>query len=199
LKRKTKLASKLKVPKRLAGFVSKNDLELIQEHEAISQIKPAPKPLPKPGTSEFYQLRSEEFDGNESDRIFLSADDKYRGSLLVCLLANSLPLNHKLDSAASVMKALRPRNTLEVLLFSQMTAVHTGAMCALGWAMNTDSRELADLWTARANRLLRTFCLQIEALDTLRHRGTRQKIVVKHESVNVLTQEAIIGVREGKA
>lgn len=180
-----KRKAKLKIPRRLLPHISKEELEMVRESEALDRI--VPKPEPK------RQLRSPDFSNAAADKAFLSSDDpNYRGALLISELANCLPLREfALDRAASLMRSLKPRTSLEVLLCSQMIAIHAGALNALGQAANTESLESADLWTARANRLCRTFVMQIEALQSLRSKG-KQRITVKHVNVN-LGGQAIMG------
>jgi len=55
--------------------------------------------------------------------------------------------------------------------------------------------EVADMHTARAVRLLRLFCLQVETLEMLRNKKGRQIVLVKH--VQVVAGQAAVSVRGG--
>lgn len=185
--RKMLLAEELKVPQKFLPHVTTNDLERVQESEAIEKMAADRIPQPKAKT----ELMSPQFDRAAAAKAFLSSDDtEHRSSLLIGQLAMCMPLRkHSIDKAASLMRSLKPRTSLEVMLFSQMTAVHTAAMYQLGDLAESGN---IDLCISRATRLLRTFCMQVEALQCLRGRG-KQKITVRHIQVNA--GQAVVGVR----
>jgi len=188
--RQGKRNGNLKPPKRLRPYVAANDLELIKETEMFDRL---PQPEAKPDTK---HLRSDEFDDAAAAKNYLASDDPdHRGTLLICEVAACLePSKHvaALDVASSLMKALKPRSTLEVLLLGQMIAVHSRAMHELACAADGAGQELTEIHTARACRLLRVFAGQLEALQMLRSRGKPQRVIVKHVNVNVGGQ-AVMG------
>jgi len=183
---KRKLAAKLKVPKQLCGEISQNDLERIAESLLIDQMTPPEPAKPKPA-----QI-SPEFDWEAACKAFrVPSNKEYRAGTLMGLLSMCVPgREHEMDIAASLMIGLKPRTTLEVLLLSQMAAVHMAALYELG---NLPESVDKDLRLGRANRLHRTFAMQCDALAALRGKG-RQRITVKHFNVNNSGQ-AQIGVR----
>jgi hypothetical protein len=148
---------------------------------------PAPEAKPKP------VKMSPEYDPRAAFKNFRAGDDEYLGSLLVSQLAICVPVPNGADIASAFMKGLRPRNLLQTLLYSQMAVTHMTAMLELQQAQKPESQESTDLHLSRANRLLRTFCLQIEAVESLRGKG-RQKITVQHRHVSVTANQAVVGV-----
>ena len=100
------------------------------------------------------------------------------------------------DIASAFMQGMKPRSLLETLLFSQMIGVHIAAMRELQRLSETSALERATLYVSRANRLLRMFGLQIEALESLRGKG-RQKITVQHRHVSVTANHSVVGVKGG--
>lgn len=179
----------LKPPKRLRSEIPKSALELIADAEALDRLDraaAAPKP-PRP-------LQSSEFNHAEAIEAVLATDDpKNRGALLISQLAACLnaPIP-ALDVAASFMKALGPSTHLEVLLLSQMAATHTLAMHFLSKTAFAKDFEAIEAYVSHANRLLRTFAHQVEALQALRQKGQPQKVEVKHVHVSAGGQ-AIVG------
>jgi hypothetical protein len=99
------------------------------------------------------------------------------------------------DTALCVMPILRglaPKDTVEGLLAAQMVGVHQLSMSFLARAVIQDQTfEGVDANVNRANKLLRTFMAQMEALD--RHRGKiSQPMVVGN--VNIADGgQAIVG------
>ncbi len=90
----------------------------------------------------------------------------------------------RLNSVGPVLSAVAPRTPLEGLLAAQMAAVHGLAMRFLCLAAGANQTETIDATTGAANRLLRTFTLQLEALTRLRSPGiTEQRVVVQHVTV----------------
>jgi len=100
------------------------------------------------------------------------------------------------DACTEIIEALyeaEPQNAFERMLLSQMIGVHQVAMRALQNAMLKDQwGEAIDININRANKLLRTFTAQMEALR--RHRtGGQQKVLVEHVTVNDGGQAAFVG------
>jgi hypothetical protein len=191
MKRKNKLA-KVRVPKRLKGYVTREELALIREVEAMDGIVPEPEPEPEP-------LYSEKFDLLAACKAFQCADDpEHRGRLLLSEVAATLTGANPVDVAASLMRSLKPRNGLEALLLTQMSQVHIFGTHELTRAASAQDHLACDMHTNRACKLFRVFVGQIEALQGLRSKGKLQKVIVKHVHVNVAGQ-AVVGVHQGGA
>jgi len=129
----------------------------------------------------------------------LGTDDREAGFLLLAqavLVTPRLGTNGNLaESVAAVMAILRsigPRDNLEGVLGVQMASVHNLAMEFMSQASRSDgSLEVVEANVNRANKLLRTFTAQMEALN--RHRGNiNQQMVVRDVTVNDGGQ-AIVG------
>lgn len=85
------------------------------------------------------------------------------------------------NAALAIMAAVEPENELEGLMASQMVVAHMGAMrCAklASGAMMIDQLQVLD---GLANKYLRTFTAQMEALSKIRRGGTQ---IVKHVHVH---------------
>jgi hypothetical protein len=99
-------------------------------------------------------------------------------------------LTHRSTRAA--VNSLGARDGLEVLLVVQMVSTHNLAMTLLACAaMEGQTTEGVELFTNSANRLLRTFAAQVEALKTYRSKG-EQKVAVEHVHIHRGGQ-AIVG------
>jgi hypothetical protein len=97
-------------------------------------------------------------------------------------------LNIALDSVA----ALAPRDGMEVMLCSQLVALHSQSMEFLRRGMLPDqTNDGADRSINRATKLLRTFATMAECLRTYRG-GGQQKMTVEHVTVQAGGQ-AIVG------
>jgi hypothetical protein len=178
--RKQELAAELNLPKRLRAFISQEQLEQIREHVLTPELEP-----PK-------RLKSETFDPRKA--VSAVKCDGRAAELLLAQLANVCSVDESLDIAESFLRSLKPRNGLESLLCAQMAGTHLLGMAELANAARNDG-EVADMHTARAVRLLRLFCLQVETLEMLRNKKGRQTVLVKH--VQVVARQAAISVRGG--
>jgi hypothetical protein len=96
------------------------------------------------------------------------------------------------DSSVAILHGIGPRDQIEGLLAVQMLAVHFIAMKQLEKAADdTRSTELRESSMASANRLLRTFALQLDALNRHRGKADHQMIV---GSLNISDgSQAIVG------
>lgn len=87
------------------------------------------------------------------------------------------------NAVAAAMTGLAPRNELEGLLAAQMTACHNAAMECLRRACVKDQTfEGRKMNMTFADRFMRTFAVQVEALGKYR-KGGQQKVVVEHVHV----------------
>lgn len=97
-------------------------------------------------------------------------------------------LNIALDAVAS----LAPRDGMEVMLCSQLVALHSQSMDFLRRGMLEEQTcDGVDRNVTRATKLLRTFATMAECLRTYRG-GGQQKMVVEHVTVQAGGQ-AIVG------
>lgn len=90
----------------------------------------------------------------------------------------AVALSHMLDIA--------PQNGLEGMLAVQMVSAHRVAMTLLAQGTNgAKSIELADFCLRNAERLIRLFAIQVDALGRLRGKGpSEQKVTVQHVHVH---------------
>ncbi len=96
------------------------------------------------------------------------------------------------DHLAAALHGIRPQDSLEGMLATQMVAVHTRAMTCMGRAAWQDQSDLGvEVNLNRATKLMRTFIIQTEALGRYRGKG-EQKMVVEHVHIHKGGQ-AIVG------
>ncbi len=96
------------------------------------------------------------------------------------------------DSTRAAVRSVGARDGVEDLLAVQMVGVHNLAMRAMAnAAAKGQSAQGFELYTNCANRLLRTYSAQVEALKTYRSKG-EQKVAVEHVHVHRGGQ-AIVG------
>ena len=102
-----------------------------------------------------------------------------------------------LDNALVGISDIKPKDTIEAMLAAQMLAIHNAAMRNLTRADGLLSSkiykeiELGSKAFNVANKLARTYTMQMEALQRYRGKG-QQKMVIEHVNVNSGGQ-AIIG------
>ena len=121
-------------------------------------------------------------------------------ALLLRQTVDSLP--NMLDKDGAVNAVLRmledaaPEDSLEAMLVTQMIATHAHAM---EWsrraALPEQTERGIEMNVSRATRLMRTFTLQVEALQKYRKKG-QQTIQVQHVHVESGAQ-AIVGDVKG--
>ena len=93
--------------------------------------------------------------------------------------------------AIKTIAAIGPRDELEAMLASQMVATHVMAMSHLKSMRTVELLNQLEVYERSANKLMRTYTTQIEALR--KHRsGGQQHVEVRHVHVNEGGQ-AIIG------
>ena len=102
------------------------------------------------------------------------------------------PFDQKISVVSATMQAVDPRNEIEGMLAVQMIAVHNASMECFKRAMISGQPvAVRDYNLNHANKLSRTFTMQIEALN--RYRGMpQQKMTVEHVHVHSGGQ-AIVG------
>ena len=122
------------------------------------------------------------------------------GTLTKTLASQILLLGDKqMDSEGTLndMKSLAPKDHIERMLAVQMVATHNAAMNCLRIAAHSTRVDTINLTINSANKLLRTYTGQMEALN--KHRGkVQQKMTVEHVHVNSGGQAIIGSVNSNK-
>lgn len=89
------------------------------------------------------------------------------------------------------MEGISPKNQIEGMLAAQMIATHHAAMESFKIAATAQTLEIKNNAINCANKLVRSYTLQMDALNRYRSKG-QQKITVEHVSINS-GGKAIIG------
>lgn len=101
------------------------------------------------------------------------------------------------NAIAAAMTGLAPQDELEGMLAAQMTACHNAAMECLRRACVKDQTfEGRKMNMTFADRFMRTFAVQVEALGKHR-KGGQQKVVVEHVHVYPGGQAIVGNVNQG--
>ncbi len=103
----------------------------------------------------------------------LGTEDRDAGVLLLSQAVLAMPRfgtngnpQEYVASAMAILRSIGPRDNLEGVLAVQMTAVHNLAMEFMAQASRSDGNlEVVEANVNRANKLLRTFAAQMEALN----------------------------------
>ena len=100
----------------------------------------------------------------------------------------------KLNASFLIFSGMKPKDSIEAMMITQMIAVHEMALLASERAFITEQPdEFVEKNVNRVTKLCRTYALLAEALNKYRTKG-QQKITVKHQYVNVNDGgQAIIG------
>jgi hypothetical protein len=102
------------------------------------------------------------------------------------------------DYAMAILQGINPQDEIEGMLAVQMVGVHNMAMDAMRSVMIPDQYPEARNWNAnRANKLLKTFAAQVEALKKYRT-GGQQKMTVEHVHVHKGGQAIVGSVTQGE-
>lgn len=102
----------------------------------------------------------------------------------------------ELNHAISLVASIEPRDQLETMLAIQMAAVHISAMGEVRRLKTADTIERLDIHERTANKLMRTFTSQMEALRKHRN-GGNQNVIVKHVHVHEGGQAIVGNVSHG--
>ena len=95
----------------------------------------------------------------------------------------------KEQNILTAIKGINPQDPMESMLASQMIVAHNAAMKAFAKAesynMNQDIayKKLSQATLSTANKLLRTYAIQMETLNRYRGKG-QQKITVEYININ---------------
>ncbi|MUZ72954.1 hypothetical protein GOZ90_09690 [Agrobacterium vitis] len=101
-----------------------------------------------------------------------------------------------LNFAISIVRAIAPRDHLEVLLALQMASVHLASIRHVRMLNHTESIAQLDIQERTVNKLMRTFTTQMEALRKHRNGGS-QKVRVEHVHVYEGGQAIVGNVSHG--
>jgi hypothetical protein len=96
----------------------------------------------------------------------------------------------RLNAGLAIVDGLRPENETEALLAVQMVAAHNTAMECLERARRAETLLQFESNGNMANKLLRTFSVQMETLSRIR-RGGKQNVVVEHVHVHAGGKAAV--------
>jgi hypothetical protein len=101
------------------------------------------------------------------------------------------------DAAAAALAGIRPKDEIEGMLAAQMVAAHSASMeCFRRSMLAEQSFEGRRENLSQANKLSRTYAMQMEALN--RHRGKgQQKVTVEHVHVHAGGQAVVGAVEAG--
>lgn len=98
----------------------------------------------------------------------------------------------QINAAIAMVHGIRPRDEVEAMLAAQMFAAHHMAMEAASRAnWKSPPPKLRDMHVKHAEKLMRVFAAQVEALQRYRGKG-RQKMTVEHVHVHSGGQ-AVVG------
>lgn len=157
-------------------------------------------------------IEQSETDGRMVTKIDRGKDQDsglYSVSMFEALGTSSIPfLNHTLDNVVRVMSpardissdqhnaslaflaAVEPENEVEATLGAQMFAANEAAMRCLRLMANSETLEQHKVHGGLANKFMRTFAAQAEALAKLRRKGEQ---IVKHVHVYEGGQAVVAG------
>ena len=103
----------------------------------------------------------------------------------------------KLNASLSIFTGLKPKDSVEAMMITQMIALHEMALLASENALLTEQPdEFVEKNMNRAAKLCRTYALLAEALNKYRNKG-KQQITVQHVNVNDGGQAVIGDVNQG--
>jgi hypothetical protein len=101
------------------------------------------------------------------------------------------------DNILSHINSIKPKDHIELMLVTQMIATHNAAMRNFQLSVRRSGRaeykslELGNANLNLANKLMRTYTIQMEALNRYRGKG-QQKMTIEHVNINSGGQ-AVIG------
>ena len=103
----------------------------------------------------------------------------------------------KLNAATSVFTEMKPKDSVEAMIITQMISVHEMALVSSERALFTDQPdEFVGKHMNRAAKLCRTHASLVEALNKHRTKG-QQKITVQHVNVESGGQAIVGDVNQG--
>jgi hypothetical protein len=105
------------------------------------------------------------------------------------------PSAQAINQVLAAVTGIGPRDETEAMLATQMVATHFVAMTLLRRLKSVETIQQQDSTGNLATKLLRTYALQVEALQRYRGKG-QQKVTVEHVHVHSGGQ-AIVGTVQG--
>jgi hypothetical protein len=105
------------------------------------------------------------------------------------------PTASAINQALAAVTGIGPRDETEAMLATQMVATHVAAMVLLRRLKGVETIQQQDSAGNLAIKLLRTYTMQVEALQRYRGKG-QQKMTVEHVHVHSGGQ-AIVGTVQG--
>ena len=103
----------------------------------------------------------------------------------------------KLNASFLIFAGMKPKDSIEAMMITQMIAVHEMALLASERAFITEQPdEFVEKNVNRVTKLCRTYALLAEALNKYRTKG-QQKITVQHVNVNDGGQAVIGDINQG--
>jgi hypothetical protein len=147
-------------------------------------------------STEKQKLRQELIDAIDNIITENSSGNSIESGWLICgELAKSCYTNTGLLEALKYisieMKGIAPKDQVEGMLAAQMIATHHAAMRCFRIAGKSKTIDMINLAFNSANKLIRSYATQMEALNRYRGKG-QQKMTVEHVHINSGGQ-AIIG------
>jgi len=104
----------------------------------------------------------------------------------------------KLNASLSIFTGMKPKDSVEAMMITQMIALHEMALLSSERALLTEQpAEFVEQNVNRATKLCRTYALLAEALNKYRNKG-QQKITVQHVNVNDGGQAVIGDINQGE-
>jgi hypothetical protein len=103
--------------------------------------------------------------------------------LVKASVSGESPDEVNLSFMISMVKSIKPRDSIEAMLVAQMVSVHVMAMRCAHHLANADDLAQHDSAARALGRLARTFPAQIEALNRYRSQGEPAAITVQNVSV----------------
>ena len=100
-----------------------------------------------------------------------------------------------INAGLATLAGVAPTDEIEAMLAAQMVATHKAGMRMLGCAMRAETLNVGQWQSGFAVKLLRTYTMQMDALQRYRGKG-QQKMTVEHVHVHAGGQ-AIVGAVTG--
>src|SRR5215203_2938113 len=154
-----------------------------------------PKPSPEPRVKLKHHPR--EVGGSSSKEFNHVLIKQVIGSLWTAHAADKEAEIELYDAAGAALAGIKPKGVVEGMLAAQMVAAHSASMECYRRAMLKDQTfEGRKESLSQANKLSRTYTMQIEALSRYRGKG-QQKVTVEHVHVHAGGQAVVGAVDSG--
>jgi hypothetical protein len=154
---------------------------------------------PSPGTVQIPQPGAEEA---KLKALGGSCSDDFN-TVVGCQVLNALSLDadpeaqqRQFAAAGAALIGIKPADEVEGMLAAQMVATHNAAMVLLQRLRRVETNRQQDSAGNLATKLLRTYAMQVEALQRYRGKG-QQKVTVEHVHVHSGGQPIVGAVHQG--